>query len=99
MVVRWCASHLQQLLLLGLLDLIVFVGEPVGQLLDLLLGAPLLVLTDVAVFLQGAQVLDELTADVADGNLSLFDASVDHLDQAAAPLLRQRRDRQPDLQC
>ena len=68
----------------------------VGALLQLGLGAALVVLADLALLLQLAQVVHHVAADVADRDLALLGDAVDDLDQLPAALLVELGDLQPD---
>ena len=68
----------------------------VGELLDALLGAALLVVADVAVVDELLQVVHHVAADVAHGDAALLGQVADDLDELLAPLLGQLRDRQAD---
>src|SRR4051794_33548844 len=87
---------LQQLRFLRLLELFEVVDAAVRLLLDLVFRALLFVLADLAVFLEGAEVLDAFAADVPDRYFTLLNALVDELDQVAARLFRQLRHGEPD---
>src|SRR3954470_339114 len=85
-------------------DLFLFAGEElvdlgdavVGELLELLLGAALLVGADpLAGLLELAQVVHHVAADVADGDAALLGDPPHDLHEVLAALLRQFRDRQP----
>ena len=68
----------------------------VGELLQLGLGAALLVLADLALLLQLAQVVHAVAADVAHRDAALLGEAVDDLHQLLAALLGQLGDREPD---
>src|SRR4051794_14162969 len=89
-------SNLQDLRFLAL-EVRVQLGDAlVGDLLQLGLGAALLVLADLALLAQLAQVVHDVAADVADLDPALLRDVVRDLDELLAALLGQRRDRQAD---
>ena len=89
-------SNLEDLFFLGLQQAIDLGRRRVGALLQLGLGAALVVLADLALLLQLAQVVHDVAADVADGDLALLADAVDDLDHLAAALLVELGDLQPD---
>ena len=58
--------------------------------------ATLLVLADLALDFELAQVAHHVAADVADRDLAVLAVAADELDELLAPLLGQLRDRQAD---
>ena len=68
----------------------------VGELLQLALGAALVVLADLALLLQLAEVVHHVAADVADRDLALLGDAVDDLDHLPAALLVELGDLQAD---
>src|SRR3954454_960910 len=89
-------SNLQDLRFLAL-EVRVEVGDAlVGDLLQVGLGAALLVLADLALLAQLAQVVHDVAADVADLDAAVLGDVVRHLDELLAALLGERGDRQPD---
>src|SRR5918996_5484911 len=68
----------------------------VGELLRPVLGAPLLVVPDVAVPDELLEIVHDVAPDVADRHAPLLGQVFHDLDQLLAPLLRQLRDRQAD---
>src|SRR6266511_3409607 len=86
----------EDLLLLGLADLVDLEDVPVGQLLELLLEALELVGGDPAVLLLLAHLVVGVAPQGADLDTALFHLLVQHPDEVAAALFGQRRDRQPD---
>src|SRR3989442_2291075 len=71
-------------------------GVLVGELLPLLLRAPLLVVADVAVLDELLQMVHQVAADVPDRDPALLRVPAHELDELLAPLLGQLRDRQAD---
>src|SRR5829696_2359605 len=68
----------------------------VGQLLDAVLGAPLLVVPDVAVLDELLEVVHDVAAQGSDREPALPGEVLDDLHELLAPFLRQLRDRQTD---
>ena len=89
-------SHLQDLLFLPLEERVDLGDRVVGLLLQGGLGAALVVLARFALFLQLAQVLHHVAADVANRDPALLGDAVHHLDHLAAALLGQLGDLQAD---
>src|SRR5918992_3275967 len=90
------SSDLQYLFLFALQRLLDLPRGLVGEALKLALGAALVVLAGLPLLLQLAQVVHHVAADVSHRLLSLLGDAVDDLDQFAAALLVQLRDREPD---
>src|SRR3954454_20943627 len=89
-------SDLHDLGLFGL-QRVVELGHPrVGQLLQLGLGAALVVLAGLAGVLELAQVVHHVAADVADRDATLLGDVPHHLDELTAALLVELGDLQPD---
>src|SRR5690606_34881490 len=70
--------------------------EAVGELLDLVDGAPLVVFRDLLVLDELLQVLVGVAPQVADGDLGLLAFMPDDLDELAPALLGERRHRHAD---
>src|SRR5918992_116130 len=87
-------SNLHDLGLFALQQVVDLGGVLVGQLLDSILGAMLLVSADFAVLRQLLQVVDRVPAHVADGDPPVLGELTDDADELLAPLLGQLRDRQ-----
>ena len=68
----------------------------VGELLQPVLCAPLLVVAHVPVANELLQVVHAVTTDVADGDLPVLGKVAHHLDELLPPLLGQLGDREPD---
>ena len=68
----------------------------VGQLLNLGLGAALVILGDCLVLEQFLDVVVRIPADIANRNLGLLALVVNHLGKLSAPFFGQRRQRHPD---
>src|SRR5215208_7483649 len=83
------SSHLEDLFFLALEEGVELLGLLVGELLQRLLGAVLVVGARLAGVAQLAQVVHDLAADVADGDAALLGEVADHLDELAAALLGQ----------
>src|SRR5215208_564096 len=81
------SSHLEDLFLLALEQGVELLGLLVGELLQRLLGAVLVVGARLARVAQLAQVVHGVATDVADGDLALLRQAADHLDELPAPLL------------
>src|SRR5690242_12963751 len=90
------ASDLHDLGFLALQQLVDLVHVLVGELLDAILGAVLLVAADLAVVDELFEVVDRVAPDVPDRDLALLRHLADDLDELLAPLLGQLRDRQAD---
>ena len=86
----------QDLFFLTLEQLFDLGDAAVGELLQLGLGPALLVLADLALLAQLAQVVHAVAADVAHRDPALLREPVHDLDQLLAPLLGQLGDREPD---
>src|SRR5438270_11445445 len=89
-------SDLHDLLLLGGEGGVDLADARVGELLELGLGAMLLVATDLPLLLQLAQIVHDVAADVADGDAALLGDPAHHAGEVAAALLGQLRDDEPD---
>src|SRR5690606_38817324 len=89
-------SDRHQLLFLGLDHLVDVLDRAVGDLLDLVLAAPHVVFRDFFFLQQLAELVDRVTADVADRDLGAFTLGVDDLGQFATALLGQGRQVDPD---
>src|SRR5690606_3342210 len=85
------ASDRQQFLFLLRHDPVDFLDVAVGQLLDVILAALLLVLADRLVFDQPGDFLVGVLADVAHGDLRAFAFLLHLLDQLLAALFGRRR--------
>src|SRR5579875_2136344 len=93
---RRARSDLEQLLLLVREKLVDCRHLLVGDLLDLLLDPLELVGGQRSVLLQRLQLVAGGTAEVADGDAPFLCLVPDHLHELLAPLLGQRREREPD---
>src|ERR1700733_1120936 len=89
-------SNLEDFLFLALQERVDLGDRVVGLLLQRGLGAALVVLAPFPLFLQFAQVVHDVAADVADRDPALLGDAVHHLDHLPPPLLGQLRDRQAD---
>src|SRR5215207_4171158 len=90
------SSHLEDLVFLALEQGVELLGLLVGELLQRLLGAVLVVGAGLARVAQLAQVVQRVTADVADRDLALLGEPADHLHELLAPLLGELGDLQAD---
>ena len=90
------ARYLHDLGLFALQEVLDLRDVLVGELLDAILGAPLLVVADVAVLDELLEVVHDVAAHVSDRDPSLFGEVLDDLHELLAPFLRQLRDRQAD---
>src|SRR5690554_6070581 len=90
------ASDRHQLLFLGLDHLVDVLDRLVGDLLDLVLAATLLILGDLLFLEQFLGLLDGVAADGADRDLGILALAVHHLGQLLAALLGQDGDVGPD---
>src|SRR5262245_58303616 len=93
---RFGASDLQDLRFLALENLVDLGDVVIGELLGTLFSPTLLVVPHVAVADELLEMVDAVAPDVPHGDPPFLGQVADHLDQLLAPLLRQRRDRQPD---
>src|SRR5581483_3772060 len=91
-----CASDFEQLLLLRLSVPVYLRDEPVRQLLQPVLRAPLVVVRDRLVVLEFAQLVEAVAPHVAHGHARVLDLLVYDLHHLLAPVLGQRRDDQAD---
>src|SRR5436190_8002810 len=89
-------SDLEDLGFLALQQLIDLLRVVVGELLDALLRAVLLVLADLALVDELLEVVDRVAADVAHCDAPLLGHPAHDLDELLAALLRELRDRQPN---
>src|SRR6185312_11839344 len=87
---------LEDVLFLVLEQLVQLPDARVGDLLELDLGAVLIVRTGLSGLLELAQVVHDVAADVADRHPPLLGDVAHHLDQLLAPLLRELGDRKAD---
>src|ERR1700688_357793 len=93
---RGSRSDLEDLSLLPLDGVVDPGDELIGDLLHIdELGGDL-VLADVAVLLDAAQMVDLVAADVAHGDARLLGLAMNHLDEVLAALLGELRDGDPD---
>src|SRR3972149_4321024 len=83
--------HLQELCLLLLSQAVHLSDETIGDLLEAVLGAALVVFRDMLVLLEAPQVLQTVATDVANGHAPFFHLLVDDPGQLAPSLLGQRR--------
>src|SRR5215211_1159683 len=90
------ASDLEDLFFLALEQGVELLDLLVGELLQRLLGAVLVVGTGLARVAQLAQVVHGVAADVADRDLALLGQAAHHLHQLLAPLLGELGDLQAD---
>src|SRR5215217_3033601 len=81
------SSNLEDLFFLALEQGVELLGLLVGELLQRLLGAMLVVGARLARVPQLAEVVHRVAADVADRDLALLGEAPDHLDELLAPLL------------
>src|SRR5690606_21162824 len=70
--------------LVGLAEVIERTGVAIGEILEAILGAPLVVLGDQLLVLHLAQIVERLAAYVAQRDLRLLDLLAHHLHQALA---------------
>src|SRR5919197_6778063 len=89
-------SDLEDLGFLALEQAVELGDARVGELLQLDLGAMLVVGADVAAVPQFAQVVHHVTPDVPDGHAPLLGDVADHLHELPAALLVELGDREPD---
>src|SRR3954467_11393253 len=89
-------SDLEDFRLFGLEEIVDLLGGGVGVLLELRLGAALVVLADLPLLLQLTQAVHDVPAGVADGRPPLLGDSVHPLHQLAATLLVQLGNLQAD---
>src|SRR3954453_6421338 len=89
-------SDFEDFLFLVLQELVELVNALVGELLERLFGAMLVVTADVAVLLEVAEVVHDVAADVAHSDAAVLGDPADDADQLLAPLLGQLGDRQAD---
>src|SRR4051812_1102966 len=89
-------SDLHDLGLFGLQRVVELGHARVGELLELLLGAALVVLAGLAGVLELAQVVHHVAADVADRHATLLGDVPDDLDELPAALLVELRDLEAD---
>src|SRR5688572_4609203 len=90
------SSYLHDLLFLLLEEIVDLVHVLVRDLLQPVLCAPLLVVTDVSVADELLEIVHDVAPDVADRDPSLLGEVADDLDELLAALLGQRRDGQAD---
>src|SRR3954447_16752647 len=98
MMATYCAgtSDLEDLGFLGLQQLVELRDLLVGELLELRLGAVLLVRAGLPGLLELAQVVHAVAADVADRDAAVLGDVSHHLDELLAALLRELGDREAD---
>src|SRR6266540_1807025 len=90
------ALDLEDLRFLALEQLVDLLRVLVGQLLDALLGAVLLVLPDLTLVHELLEVVHDVAADVSDGHAPFLGHPAHDLDELLAPLLGELRNREPD---